>query len=88
MWRLGDKLGACPEPPRRPNAWPVRHSFVGTGSAVSSAYVGVAALVSDGALPAQGSRRGSPNFAMTLLSKRVIARIRSPASVMTSIPVA
>lgn len=29
-------------------------------------------------LPAQRGRRGRPNFAMTLLSKRVIARIRSP----------
>src|SRR5215510_5503413 len=36
----------------------------------------------------QGSRRGKPNFAMTLLSKRVIARIRSPASVASSIPLA
>jgi len=57
----------------------VRMGPVGSGFACQGVALG---------LSAQESRRGRPNRAMTLLSKRVIARIRSPASVMTSMPLA
>jgi pyruvate/2-oxoglutarate dehydrogenase complex dihydrolipoamide dehydrogenase (E3) component len=47
----------------------------GLAAAVRGKLVAYLSVLQAG-LPSQGSRRGRPKFAMTLLSKRVIARIR------------